>query len=43
MESAVGFFKKKLSSKLDFREKGTVTAMLKGVNEFIPTLYIIIG
>jgi hypothetical protein len=32
MEFGEGFLKKKLSSKLDFREKGTVTAMLKVVN-----------
>ena len=43
MEFGVGFFKKKIVKQADFREKGTVTAMLKGVNEFIPTLYIIIG
>jgi hypothetical protein len=43
MEFGVGFFKRKLSSKLYFREKRTVTAVRKGVNEFIPTLYIIIG
>jgi hypothetical protein len=43
MEFGVGFLKKKLSSKFDFLEKGTVTAMLKGVNEFIPIFYIIIG
>jgi hypothetical protein len=43
MEFGLGLFKKKLSSKLDFREKGIVTAMLKGANKFVPTLYIIIG
>jgi hypothetical protein len=37
------FYEKIVKSKLDFREKGTVTAMLKGVNEFIPTLYIMVG